>query len=282
MGSINLSGPPINVFAFNPNDPLYTEPRSPLPNIRYSEFGQVQSVAYANLRLTALDRLHLIAGLRWSRFDYKLAYDALCTTIPATGTPGPTNCVGRKIGDAYNPFSRRYSGANISWPPSLTLSFDLTKQLNAYVGYTDIYQSQANIIDGDLKSLGPITGSNWEAGLKWQARDSRLNLSVAGFSIRQKGFAKVDGGRDAAALITPDDIAKGISFYWKTTSGSRIPNTAWDNVNQTCCSKSDPNRTLTSKGIDIEATGEILTGWQISASYTYNQTRQNGTLFRYQ
>ncbi len=62
FGSPNGQRPPINVFAFNPLDPLYTEPRNSLPSSRYSEYGQIQSVAYANLRLTAFDRLHLTTG----------------------------------------------------------------------------------------------------------------------------------------------------------------------------------------------------------------------------
>ncbi len=273
-GSIRLVSPAIDVFAFDPTNMLYTEPRDPLPAYRYPKYGQIQSVGYANLRLTAFDRLHVITGLRWSRYEYKYSYESLCTSIPATGTPAANNCVGRRIGDAYDPYSQHFSETNFNWPPAVTLSFDLTKQLNAYVGYTDIYQSQASYLDGDLNPIDPITGSNWEAGLKWQARDGRLNLSLAGFSIQQKGFQALDGIRDS--IVTPEEIAKGITYYFVASNGRRVPNGQPD-PDHRCCYTGDPNKTYTSKGIDFEATGEILPGWQIAASYTYDRTRQVGS-----
>ncbi len=276
VGSIRLTSPPIDVFAFNPNDPRYTEPRNPLPNQRYRENGQVQAVVYANLRLTAFDRLHLVTGLRWSRYEYNQASDSLCTSIPITGTPAATNCVGRQIGDAFGPSSQHFGDTDISWPPAITLTYDVTAQLNAWIGYTDIYQSQASYFNGDLNPVDPVTGSNWEAGLKWAAHDGRLNLSLSAFSIRQKGFATEDGVIDSN--VTPADIANGINYYFVASNGRRVPN-GRVTPNILCCYKSNPDRTFTSRGIDFEATGEIMPGWQVAAGYTFNETRQEGSSF---
>lgn len=244
VGSIRLAGPPIDVFNFDPNSPLYTEPRNSLPSIRYTENGQIQSGAYINLRLTAFDRLHLTTGLRWSRYESKLATQSLCTTT--TGA-----CAGRLIGDVFSTASTPYSGENISWPPPINLSFDVTKSLTVYAGYTDIYQSQAFYLRADGTALDPVTGSNWEGGVKWAARSGKLNLSLAAYRIRQNGFGTPVGAPS------------------ETFPGSGI----------TCCWMADPNRTYESKGIDLEMTGELRPGWQVSASYVFDENEYEGSSF---
>ncbi|WP_448140393.1 TonB-dependent siderophore receptor [Sphingopyxis fribergensis] len=274
VGSIRFGGPPIDVFNFNPNDPLYTEPRNPLANQRYKKNGQTQSVAYMNLRLTAFDRLHLLTGVRWSRYDYESAYSSLCTTIPTTGTPADDNCVGRKIGDPYLPVEVKYRDSDVSWPPAVTLTFDVTKNLNVYVGYTDIYQNQGDYRDGDLNPIDPITGSNWEGGAKWQGFGGKLNASVAAFSISQSGFPALDGDFDYD--VSETDIENGIFSYFVASNGRRVPN-GLIGTNIYCCYKSDPNLKYTSKGVDVEIAGEIFSGFQLSANYTYNKTRQVGS-----
>jgi outer membrane receptor for ferric coprogen and ferric-rhodotorulic acid len=243
-GSIRAN-PPIDVFDFDPTDPLYTEPRNPLPNLRYSKLGQVQSGAYINLRLTAFDRLHLTTGLRWSRYESKTAYDLLCTNT--TGA-----CAGKAIGDVSSTSDQHYSNEDLSWPPPVNLSFDVTKSLTAYAGYTDIYRSQANRLDASNKPLPPVTGSNWEAGIKWAARDGRFNLSLAAYQIRQKGFAAPDPDFPDQVEVQPGIL---------------------------CCYLANPNRTIESKGIDAELTGELRPGWQVAASYTFNKNEQKGSSF---
>ena len=249
--TVYASAPPINVFNFNPYDPVYTEPRNPLPTGRFLVYAQAQSVAYANLRLTAFDRLHLTTGIRWSRYESKNDSESLCTSIQATGTPSATNCIGRQIGDAYSFTSQRYSDSNFSWPPAANLSFDVTKQLTAYAGYTDIYVSNARYLDADHNPIGPTTGSNREIGLKWSPRSGRLNLSVAAYRIKQKGFAINDPGNPSQSF------ANGTS----------------------CCYLPDPNAFQQSEGIDAEVTGEVLPGWQVAASYTFNQNKYKGSSY---
>ncbi|WEK45141.1 MAG: TonB-dependent receptor [Candidatus Andeanibacterium colombiense] len=243
VGSIRLSGPPIDVFDFDPLDLLYTEPRNPLPVQRFSEFATVQTGAYLNLRLTAFDRLHLTTGLRWSRYQFDANYESFCTTT--TGS-----CVDLQIGDSYGSSRSTYGASDLSWPPPVSLSFEITKALTAYVGYTDIYESQAYYVDTDLNPLPPITGGNWEGGLKWAPSDGKLNLALSFYRVRRKGFGFVD---------PPDysgyqDLGGGVS----------------------CCFIASPDAAQRSKGIDVEATGEIVRGWQVSANYTYSENQQEG------
>lgn len=245
VGSIN-SGVPVNVFNFNPSDPLYTEPRNPLPRTRFDADGNEQLGAFIDLRLTAFDRLHLMTGLRWSRFEYNNVNNTLC--VRTTGL-----CAGKQIGDVQSTVSQNYRSDDISWPPPVNLSFDITKSLTAYAGYTDIYVSQANLLGHDRNPLPPVTGSNWEAGLKWAARDGKLNLSLSVYKIQKKGFATIDPP-DSSEF---EELGNGV----------------------TCCYIVDPDALRESKGFDIEVTGEIVTGWQVAASYTNSENRQKGGYF---
>ncbi|WEK48364.1 MAG: TonB-dependent receptor [Candidatus Andeanibacterium colombiense] len=259
-GTIAPRTPPINLFDFDPYDPIYNEPSNPLASSLTSINERAQSGAYMNLRLTAFNRFHLTTGLRWSRYEYKYAYNNFC--INTTGT-----CASLEVGDPYGGANAAYSDDDFSWPPPVNLSFDITKQLTAYVGYTDIYQSQSTYLTTNLQPIGPVTGSNIEAGAKWSARGGRLNLSIAAYRIKQSGFGTLDGAYD---LDTGDFVA---------SNGDRFPNYGSIDANHSCCFTSDPEHTLRSKGIDFEVSGEILPGWQVSGSYTFNETKQEGTWF---
>jgi len=103
--------------------------------------------------------------------------------------------------------------------------------------------------------------------VKWSARDGRLNLSAAAYRIKQSGFEALDGSYD-------DDTGEFVA-----SNGDRYPNYGTIDANHSCCFKSDPEHTLRSKGIDFELSGEILPGWQVSGSYTFNETKQEGAWF---
>ncbi|MEJ1964515.1 MAG: TonB-dependent receptor [Gammaproteobacteria bacterium] len=248
--------PPINVFAFNADDPLYTEPAAGLPSTRYRELGRTQSGAYLNLKLTAFDRWHLITGLRYSRFAQKQVYDSLCTAT--TGS-----CAGKRIGAVYSTNSRNFDGDDLSWPTSISVLYDVTKTLSAYVGYTDIYQNQDNYVDRDLNPLQPIVGSNVEGGLKWEARDGRLNASLSAYRIEQKHWA--------LEILDPQytDNKGNVYLGGRTEPGGNIR----------CCFDDDPHRTLLSQGLDLEMSGEVRSGWQVSAGYSWSKNEYRGSTF---
>jgi outer-membrane receptor for ferric coprogen and ferric-rhodotorulic acid len=250
-GNANGSRPPINVFNFNPYDAIYSEPPNSLSFLRTPKDTQTQMGAYLNLRLTAFDRLHLTTGLRWSRFQADLITDLLCTQIPATDPGYTPSCFGKKIGDTFfNLSNTTWRNTNFSWPPPVSVSFDLTKNLTAYVGYTDIYISQGNLLDANRKALDPITGANWEGGLKWAARDGKLNLSISGFRIKKNGI------------------------------GEPIPGSPFLQLGgYNCCYRIGENQTYKSSGFDLDLTGEVLPGWQVAANFVRNVTTQIGTDF---
>lgn len=279
FGSPNGISPPIDVFGgFDPYAAIYNEPADPLRSYITDSSANTQTGAYVNLFLTAFDRLHLTTGFRWSRWKSVTEAYSVCTSIPSSGTPQEYNCVGRKIGDRYSPFFVKSKGEDVTWPPSVSLSFDITKNLTAYVGYTDVYIDQSTYLGADLQPIDPVTGENVEGGLKWSSAGGRFNASLSAFRIRQKGFSRDDTeGRYVFDNLPPDG---SVSYFIRADNGDLLPNGWADGAGLiTCCYVSDPDRTLESKGIELEAAGELAEGWQISGSYTYNDTEQKGGYF---
>lgn len=274
-GTIASETPPIDVFAFDPFDRNYTEPRNPLPSQRHRKRGQVQSLAYANLRLTAFDRLHLETGVRWSRYEREMQNEGLCTNIPTSGTPTASNCVGRQIGDSYAPFNRTYRGDKLSWPPALAFTYDLTDSLGAYLGYTDIYQDQSRQLDGDLEPLDPVTGANVELGLKWGPRGGRLNAALSVYRIELEGFAQKELNFNDRYKRNPNGTFvrdANNQLIVIANDGTEMPDGRPD-ADHECCFFERDDQTQVSEGVDAEVSGEVLPGWQVSTSFTLNQTK---------
>ena len=142
---------------------------------------------------------------------------------------------------------------NMIFTPYLGLVFDITKQWSAYGSITETYKSQASSLKGPLPgtSLEPITGRSYEIGVKGSLFNERLNAALAFFSIKRNGQAV----RDPA---------------YPPTSGSQGSNCCW----------LDDGR-ITSRGVDIEVSGEITSGWQIQAGYTFNDNENKADNTRY-
>ncbi|WP_223810087.1 TonB-dependent siderophore receptor, partial [Pseudomonas savastanoi] len=130
--------------------------------------------------------------------------------------------------------------------PFAGLIYDINDNWSWYASYADIFTPQANYVTAGGSPLDPAIGSNYETGFKGELFDKRMNLSMALFYIKQK---------DVAAL----DV----------------------NTTQTCPTSSDGSCYLQdgisrSKGVDVEASGEVLPGLQVFGGYTFNMLRNNG------
>lgn len=246
--SLELDSVPVDVFGFDPFDPAYAQASSMVPYQRYPTYRSRQTGAYANLRLTFWEPLHLNIGMRYSTLKSREVLESICED--------PLGCMDwfsddvYAFGEVWDTYPFEYSTNNFSWPPSVSLSYDVTDDVTAYVGYTDIYVEQSLMLGSDGKTVDPITGSNIEAGIKWAARDGRLNATLAAYRIEQKGFASLASD----AITTPDG---GTHF---------------------CCYVTDTDLKRVSQGVDVEVTGELLPGWQVAASYTRNENEENGEL----
>lgn len=75
--------------------------------------------------------------------------------------------------------------------PYAGLTYDVSRQLLAYVSYSDLYLPQSQV-DEDNNYLEPSKGSNVEGGFKFDW-NNRLLITLAAFQARQTGLAMPTG-----------------------------------------------------------------------------------------
>ncbi len=114
--------------------------------------------------------------------------------------------------------------------PYAGLTFDFSADVLGYVSYSDIYQPQSQS-DIDGRYLDPTKGSNYEIGLKAEWLDKRLLTTLAVFRAEQQGLATGAGYNDRG------------QFYYEGVD-------------------------VTSRGVELEATGRIGDHVDVVAGYT--------------
>uniref|UniRef100_A0A8H9YVF0 Ferric-rhodotorulic acid/ferric-coprogen receptor FhuE n=1 Tax=Pseudomonas tritici TaxID=2745518 RepID=A0A8H9YVF0_9PSED len=143
-----------------------------------------QKSAYAAARFSLADPLALILGARYTQYS-------------TNGSSGDM----RK----YN--TTPYGG----------VVFDITDSLSAYASYTSIFAPQTKRSQ-DGAWLSPVTGKNYETGLKADWMDGRLTTNVAIFRIEQENAAEaisgefVNGSSEQAYRATKGAVSKGAEF----------------------------------------------------------------------
>ena len=123
--------------------------------------------------------------------------------------------------------------------PYAGIVYDLNREWAVYASYTDVFEPQtARTASGSV--LKPVIGTNYEVGLKGELMEGRVNTSLAVFRYNQENRAV-------------NDIASGFAcagWYCSTAAGK-----------------------VRSQGIEAEISGEVLSGLQLFAGYTYNTTK---------
>lgn len=192
-------------FAWNPSDAVrpVLDPSSP-DHGRYTD-SKSQDSLYATMRLNPADRVKLILG---GRLDW----------YKASGW-GDLQVDGHLT---------LYGGAIV----------DLDRHHSLYASYADIFQAQSQI-DVTGNTIQPISGQNYEIGLKGEYLDGALNLSFALFRIDQRNRAK--------ALADQSPCPTWPTIFCYEASGL-----------------------VRSQGVDIELQGKLAPGWEIAAGYTYS------------
>lgn len=201
-------------------------------------------------------------------------------TCPATSTPivpAPVNCVLQSYGGTYSEVEQyglygqtRISpvagltlvgGGRLTWwdtnnqtllprllpqtgysvdaqfTPYAGIVWDVTRDLNLYASYADSFTPQAGPAGRqrpDGEAIQPLIGDQFEAGAKLSLMDERLLLSVAGYQITQSNRLFNDPDNPTVVL----QIGK-----------------------------------VRARGIEAEASGQILPGWRINGGYSYTKTR---------
>lgn len=140
--------------------------------------------------------------------------------------------------------------------PFAGLTYDLHPDWTAFTSVSEIYQPLYKKVpvgqyNGDPDKItwkdDPTTGRNYEIGVKGDLQGGALQVAASLFYIDKRN-------------VWVSDTAQGevtISGYGKTYMMR-------------------PAADVTSKGIDLEAKGILAPGWQLSAGYTYNITKDNG------
>ncbi len=244
--------PSVNIFNFNPNAPQYAKAGDAQVEQGFPVNEQTQYTAYWNTKITLLDPLHLIVGVRFSGYSFSNTSELYCGGFFYQF--GLCNTVGAPI-SLFPSVSQKYSDNHFSAPPDASLVYDVSKNISVYASYTDIYISNANVLQPDgVTPVAPETGYNEEIGIKWQRPDKKLNASLAIYNIDQTNFPWfANYGPNNEYKKTFGAVGNGVSCCYTTAGHSEL-----------------------SQGTDLELAGELTKGWNFSGSYTYDFTKQKG------
>ncbi|MDP9899791.1 TonB-dependent siderophore receptor [Variovorax ginsengisoli] len=211
-----------NIFNVGSYNPAIREPSDQeiYASTKEAREGKAQQFGIYNaLRLQLSDPLKLIVGARVSWF--RTRWDTI-----TTGTSPSTSLTDSRENAKVNP----YAG----------LVYALNPQWSAYVSYADIFKPQTEQnAAGEL--LQPMVGANYEAGLKGELMDGRVNTSLAFFRIDQNHRAQEDYSSGPTCRS---------DYYCYTDAGK-----------------------VRSQGVDAEVSGEVTRRWNVFAGYTFTRTR---------
>ncbi len=124
--------------------------------------------------------------------------------------------------------------------PYAGVVYDLDRHFSVYASYTSIFKPQSNQ-DAQGKVLDPQQGRSYEAGVKGEFYDGRLNAGAAVFQLDQDNYP------DPTGELTPS----GGTAY-RSLMGVRT------------------------KGYELELSGQLLPGWQVQTGYAHKIARQDG------
>ncbi|MBG8560645.1 TonB-dependent siderophore receptor [Pseudomonas qingdaonensis] len=198
-------------YVVDPNNFHYKDVPRPAIDYNWSRKGKVdQSSAYTAVRFNLRDDLKLILGSRLDWYEYQQHTEV----------------------GAYA-FGADYK-ATREVTPYAGLIYDLNDTYSVYTSWTRIFKPQEyQNSSGGL--LAPVTGTNYEAGLKAEYFGGALNASFALFQLDQENLAKSLPAGDCPTM-------------------------------DACYEAAGEIRT---RGLELELGGELAPGWQASAGYTY-------------
>ncbi|CAG9296229.1 TonB-dependent siderophore receptor [Celerinatantimonas diazotrophica] len=135
-------------------------------------------------------------------------------------------------------FNTSYYNTTGKITPYTGLLYDITPHHRAYVSYAEIFSPQDKYNSKD-QLIAPLEGKTYEIGLKSTYLNDNLHTSIALFRTNQDHYAIGSGTY----------MASGHPIY--------------------------EEKTMTSKGFELEATGRIKRGWNISAGYSQYRAKDS-------
>ncbi|MCG2842086.1 TonB-dependent receptor [Sandaracinobacter sp. RS1-74] len=205
-GSVTIANTP-SVFEFDGSAPM---PQFLIRPNNYKDHMIKQDAFYAASRITVVDPIKLILGVRM--IDYRV------DDIKTKGNSFSSE-------DKFVP----YAGIVVTPIESLSL----------YASYTSIFQPQ-NYRDDANKLLPPVEGNTYEAGVKGEFLDGRLNAAISFYRMEQRNVGQYD------KLVPEDPSNPGgpVRLSYITVDG------------------------VVSEGFEAEVAGEILPKWHVTAGYS--------------
>ncbi len=208
-------------------DGSYPEPEFATDPTRLTDIDVRQNDLYAAARISLADPLTMIAGTRLTNFetDYWYLYDS-----PEDGFDYDFNEV----------------------IPYAGLVWDFSREFSAFVSYTDIFKPQ-NSKDAGGQFLDPVTGKSYEAGIKGEHFDGRLNTAVTIFETLQD---------NVAAPVYDPETGEPVLLPDGTQVSSAVDGTR-------------------ARGYELEVSGAPAAGWNASLGWThYDIEDGDGASFR--
>jgi outer membrane receptor for ferric coprogen and ferric-rhodotorulic acid len=199
-------GTPVNIYDFDHS--LIAKPAVDT-SLYESRNTATEKGVYAVARFNPVDPLHIIIGSRVSWYDYN-----------------------DRVGDGDYKVTQKVT-------PYAGVIYDLNDTYSAYASYTQIFKPQDQQ-DASGSVLKPMSGENYEIGIKGEYFDGSLNAAVALFDMEQK---------NRAYLLDNQNSTNCPSYPAQSCYGAAGK--------------------VRSRGIDAELTGALTPDWQFSASYTY-------------
>ncbi len=154
--SSNIGWTTINFNNISISEPVYSSTNS----LALEE--TTQSGTYLAGKFSLKEDLKLISGIRVSSWKYE-----------------------NEFGTGNRDFDNELT-------PYIGLVYDLDKNHSIYTSYTSIFKPQDKK-DSSGSYLDPITGNNYEVGIKGEYLDGDLNTSLTLFRIEQEGVAEDSG-----------------------------------------------------------------------------------------
>jgi len=115
--------------------------------------------------------------------------------------------------------------------PYTGLVYDLNAQYSVYASYTKIFNPQY-VVASAGKVLEPLEGKSYEVGVKGSVLEQKLDVSAAVFKTDQRNVAEATGEMIGAQSVYQSEDYK-------------------------------------SRGVELEASGQLATGLQVLGGYTY-------------
>ncbi len=158
---------------------------------------------FASDRVWLNPQFSVLAGVRWTTFDYNFDLRGGAQTIP--GTP-----VAAIDGSSEGDF----------WSPKVSLIWEPTSSQTYYASWS---RSASPVGQFVTNALNPITvtvpqnaveeNESWELGAKWSVLNDRLGLTAAIFQVEKNGVVAQDPANPGTAIQTGESQrVRGVEF----------------------------------------------------------------------